>query len=74
MDFTNLISPEIKNVIKIFAILINLGHIFVAITLANFINGVSKQVRTANEGFFKFWVIVHVGLIIAILLMIIFLF
>jgi hypothetical protein len=74
MDLSRLITEEVKLGIKILAIVINIAHVFISLTLFNFIRGVSNQVKTPSEGFFKFVGLVHIGLILAILLLIIFLF
>jgi hypothetical protein len=74
MDFTNLITPEIQAVLKIFAIFVSVLHLLVALILFNFIRTVSRQVRTPSENIFRLMGIVHIGLLVVILLGIIFLF
>ncbi len=74
MEIDQIFTPQVIAAIRIFAIIIAVIHILVALVLYNFIRNVSRQVQTPSEGSFKFIGIVHICLLVVILLAIVILF
>lgn len=72
MDVREFFTDEIKEAIRIFAIVVTFIHLVIGIILNRFVFAASSILKTPSSGFFRALGIIHLLVLVTILLIVIF--